>query len=80
MTVGLEDKALGLGHGPYVYSKDKWAVRKLDPQELGHPIDLPGAKIEGITHSMLDKILNELVPDKLMALVAEFYVVVILKG
>jgi hypothetical protein len=55
---------------PTVYSKDRWAVRRLAPQELGHAMDLPGNKIEGINVEVLDKVLNGSVPGKLMALVA----------
>jgi hypothetical protein len=43
---------------PTVYSKEKWLVRKLGPQELGHAINLPGDKIEGMKAEVLDKVLN----------------------
>jgi hypothetical protein len=46
---------------PTVYSKDIW---------LGHAMDLPGDKIEGMNVEVLDKVLNRSVPGKLMALVA----------
>jgi hypothetical protein len=55
---------------PTVYSKEKWVVRKLGPQELGHAMDLPGDKIEGMHAEVLNKVLNGSVPGKLMALVA----------
>jgi hypothetical protein len=47
---------------PTVYSKDRWAVRRLAPQELGHAMDLPGGKIEGMNVEILDKVLNGSVP------------------
>jgi hypothetical protein len=55
---------------PTVYSKEKWALRKLGPQELGDAMDLSGDKIEGMKAEVLDKVLNGSVPGKLMALVA----------
>jgi hypothetical protein len=54
-----------------VYSKKKWASRRLGPQELGHTMDLPGDKIEGMSAEVLDKVvLSGSVPGKLMVLVA----------
>jgi hypothetical protein len=43
---------------PTVYSKDRWAVRRLAPQELRHAMELPGDKIEGMNVEVLDKVLN----------------------
>jgi hypothetical protein len=39
---------------PTVYSKDKWATRKLTCVELGRVMDLPGDKVEGMTTERLD--------------------------
>jgi hypothetical protein len=39
---------------PTVYSKEKWAPRKLTDVELGHVMDLPGDKVEGMTKERLD--------------------------
>jgi hypothetical protein len=55
---------------PTVYSKDKWAVRRLNPRELGHVMDLPRDKIVGMSAVLLVKVLTGAVPGKLMALVA----------
>jgi hypothetical protein len=54
---------------PTVSSKVKWATRKLTSVELGHVMDLPGDKVEGMMTERLDQVLRSSVPGKLMVLV-----------
>jgi hypothetical protein len=43
---------------PTVYSKDKWAQRRLGESELGHTMDYPGDKIQNIIAYPITKTLE----------------------
>jgi hypothetical protein len=56
---------------PTVYSKDKWARRKLSLEELGHAADIPGDKVEGMGVGSLKVVaVAGSIPGKLLALIA----------
>jgi hypothetical protein len=55
---------------PTVYSRDKWAKRRLSLQELGHKADIPGDKVEGMGAGSLQATVQGPVPGKLLALIA----------
>jgi hypothetical protein len=55
---------------PTVYSKDRWARRRLTLEELGHAADIPGDKVEGMGAGSLKVAVNAPVPGKLLALIA----------
>ena len=55
---------------PTVYSKNKWAERRLGPQEIGHAMDVPGDKIENMNDKLLDRVLDGRAPGKLLAMIA----------
>jgi hypothetical protein len=53
---------------PTVYSKDKWAQRRLGDSELGHAMDYPGDKIKKLLPTQLQKLLAAPVPGKSLAI------------
>jgi hypothetical protein len=55
---------------PTVYSKVKWAKRRLSLEELGHAGDIPGDKVEGMGAGSLKVIVQGPVPGKLLASIA----------
>jgi hypothetical protein len=54
---------------PTVYSKEKWAERRLGFEELGHAMDIPGDKIEKMCPRVLDQVLEGRAPGKLLSLI-----------
>jgi hypothetical protein len=65
---------------PTVCSRDKWAIRRLGLQELGHAMDIPGDKIENMSPKVLDQVLDGRAPGKLLALIVASLQVTIENG
>jgi hypothetical protein len=53
---------------PTVYSKVKWARRRLCESELGHVMDYPGDKLETLLPAQVRKLLLSPIPGKLLAI------------
>ncbi|KAI2508968.1 hypothetical protein MHU86_5463 [Fragilaria crotonensis] len=65
---------------PTVYSKDKWAVRKLSDTELVDVLDLPGTMRKRMNSGQLAQLSKLKVPGKVMAAVVESLVTLVTDG